>query len=1316
MKANVFRMLRSGVCLLLAFCMVVGMCPVQAFAQETGETKKVIKYVSLGDSMTNGYGLTDYDNNGFEAYGRESYAVQFSDWLVENGYADEVVHYEYALSAMRAEDLHFVLEYPIDDPEAAVIADGAWNEEAWEAKFKVGDRYTWAAHASGGRFWQNVRKYQGDRIGSTNDAAKKYQSAVIEADIISIGLGNANLGVFLMERVLNALGFMGGSVEQDSWIELEDALRDDCPKEIADQILMYANDLRAEMVKNETLVNALSVEQVDALANAIIYTLVSFVLNYGGVLDRIVELNPDAEVMIVGLMNTMNGLEFRIDENTVVDLGEYMYTGLNIANTYLAALPTYMQASGHWSDATFYYAESPNVDVMVNKYVDYIDEAEYDTIRKRFITEIVGDEGDALVWELLRPIVEEMVSGATLVPITYEQVVEYKEMDDVQRAMRAANTASGSDDRNVVISCAIYLAIEDAVIASSDPENNATMSIEGLLSVKDLGTDFFAGVVAHFEENIGVNGAAKLLAAATPVANKVSQTNPDITKEILALMVANVTYDENGNEIRETGYAAAAAALVKPAFAENEDAKAAAALNHDGDVAALVDAQGACGHAECAGVYAQYKATLDETAEQLAAADEEYDLIGNIQMLCMLLALPETLSAGLQSEETLFGLLNMYARCLIGNGLGAHPSADGHSSLNAVVTKAYANKETVSDKVNQDVENAVGALYEFLRNYLIKNGSVGEDGYTDEMREALQALRTPGCYYVALGDSSASGENSYVDKLAVKMKAGDYQNLASEENTVLDQMAALSVDEALQGEIAKADLITVGFSQVSMINQTVNTLVDELLNGGSEGHDWESLVGEENMDYIVTLREKIFTALLEESGDEDNAAMVTAAIEAYAYGVVAYACVIPEMVNAIHAINSHAVVVIVGMYNPLDGVSFNLEGNELAFGTYLDYLVNAAQLHGTAYSLISGNSIYVSAPDVQTQNTDTELSIGDLVKLYGTNCAALNPSDAGHEYIRKCIYEALFPYDLGVTRLYGQNRYETSFAIADEMKEIMGVNKFETIVLANSDNFADALAGSYLAAVKQAPIIIAKQKYAGIVCEYLNENLAKGGTVYILGGPAVMPSSILDGLSDPTVSKIRLAGKDRYETNLRILDEVGVSGKDILVATGQDFADSLSASATGMPILLVNGKPGKTLSEAQKEFLAAVEGKIYIIGGEAAIPASMVEQIEAASGKETERIDGASRYVTSVNIAQKFLPNARSAVAAYASDFPDGLCGGPLAYAVGASLILTKDGKMEAPAYTAEKNITSGYVLGGEILISDDFVMKIFQTTEIESE
>ena len=78
-------------------------------------------------------------------------------------------------------------------------------------------------------------------------------------------------------------------------------------------------------------------------------------------------------------------------------------------------------------------------------------------------------------------------------------------------------------------------------------------------------------------------------------------------------------------------------------------------------------------------------------------------------------------------------------------------------------------------------------------------------------------------------------------------------------------------------------------------------------------------------------------------------------------------------------------------------------------------------------------------------------------------------------------------------------------------------------------------------------------------------------------------------------------------------------------------------------------------------------------------------------------------------IAKKFFPEATNAVLAYGSDFPDGLCGGPLANQIGAPLILTRNDKTDiARPYTKERNITDGYALGGTAVLPDATVRKLF--------
>ncbi len=292
----------------------------------------------------------------------------------------------------------------------------------------------------------------------------------------------------------------------------------------------------------------------------------------------------------------------------------------------------------------------------------------------------------------------------------------------------------------------------------------------------------------------------------------------------------------------------------------------------------------------------------------------------------------------------------------------------------------------------------------------------------------------------------------------------------------------------------------------------------------------------------------------------------------------------------------------------------------------------------------------------------------------------------------------------GVDRVYGSSRYDTAFQSADTLKKQMGVEKFSCAIVTSGDNFADALAGSYLAYVKNAPILLTDNDNIGDVMAYIQKNVASGATVYALGGKAVVTDKLLD-LEKKGYDVKRLAGKSRFETNLEILKECGsVAGKDILVCTGFNFADSLSASAAKRPILLVDDK----LTDGQKAYLKQQSGcKYCIVGGTGAVTSSVEKSLKSYGS--VSRLAGSNRFETSVMVAKKFFSDPTTAVLAYGYNFPDGLCAGPLAATINAPLILTATGdEAQAAAYAKEEGIKSGYVLGGSALINDKAVKKIF--------
>ena len=293
-----------------------------------------------------------------------------------------------------------------------------------------------------------------------------------------------------------------------------------------------------------------------------------------------------------------------------------------------------------------------------------------------------------------------------------------------------------------------------------------------------------------------------------------------------------------------------------------------------------------------------------------------------------------------------------------------------------------------------------------------------------------------------------------------------------------------------------------------------------------------------------------------------------------------------------------------------------------------------------------------------------------------------------------------------VIRIAGADRIETSLMLADRLKEVLGIEKFNSVIVASALNFPDALTGSYLAAVKDAPILLTYDASHEKVLAYIGEKLAPGGTVYILGGESAVSAAFENMAKTGGLNTKRVAGSDRFGTNLAIMEEAGVSAdQPVLIATAVNFADSLSASAAGLPMVLVYG----SLREDQLAFLETTSRNFIIIGGTAAVSEEL--EAELAAIGTVERLAGDGRYQTSVMVAQKFIAAPEAVILAYSRNFPDGLCGGPVAYALGAPLILTDNIlPLEADAYV--DGMEAGIIVGGVGLISDETAREIFELAE----
>ncbi|MGH4118053.1 cell wall-binding repeat-containing protein [Clostridium sp.] len=297
-------------------------------------------------------------------------------------------------------------------------------------------------------------------------------------------------------------------------------------------------------------------------------------------------------------------------------------------------------------------------------------------------------------------------------------------------------------------------------------------------------------------------------------------------------------------------------------------------------------------------------------------------------------------------------------------------------------------------------------------------------------------------------------------------------------------------------------------------------------------------------------------------------------------------------------------------------------------------------------------------------------------------------------------------------RLSGADRIATSIAIA---KEQYKTTKPDAVVLATSNEFADALAGSGLAYKNNAPLLLVNKtvKNSQAVLDYINTNLSKEKNVYILGGTGVVSKEIEDYLTAQGYKVIRLGGRDRYETNQKIVDYLNVAkGTSMVIATGNDFADALSISSIadikGFPVLL-NSK--NNLSDSTSDYITKLQPTtVYIAGGTGVISANIEAQIKKLNTNiQIVRLGGTDRYETSMMILEHFnLPTTTIAVAT-GKDFPDALSGSVLAARNNCGVLLLDNKNVsKQKALLSKQKITKVIIFGGEAVISNDILKSLF--------
>ncbi len=302
-------------------------------------------------------------------------------------------------------------------------------------------------------------------------------------------------------------------------------------------------------------------------------------------------------------------------------------------------------------------------------------------------------------------------------------------------------------------------------------------------------------------------------------------------------------------------------------------------------------------------------------------------------------------------------------------------------------------------------------------------------------------------------------------------------------------------------------------------------------------------------------------------------------------------------------------------------------------------------------------------------------------------------------------------------RLWGADRYETAAEIAAEYAAAAG--PIDTVIVASGETFADALAATPLARVRNAPILLSPpDELHEATRSFIQQH--RVDDIIIAGGTTAISDEVEDALAGLINGRLdRLDGSDRYRTVVNIAREIrageigdycGDGRRTALLATGEKFADALALSPLAFsgphPVLLT--EPDR-LPAAVENFTAdyAIE-QVLIAGGPAAVAPSVANELTAA-GIRVERLWGQDRFETAAEIAEALAERCFGSDEFGLADgrkFPDALVGGALLGLRQAPLLLSEPALPDATRrFLAGPVPDAGTVqltiFGGPVAVSD---------------
>lgn len=321
--------------------------------------------------------------------------------------------------------------------------------------------------------------------------------------------------------------------------------------------------------------------------------------------------------------------------------------------------------------------------------------------------------------------------------------------------------------------------------------------------------------------------------------------------------------------------------------------------------------------------------------------------------------------------------------------------------------------------------------------------------------------------------------------------------------------------------------------------------------------------------------------------------------------------------------------------------------------------------------------------------------------------------------------------DVDVSRLWGQDRYTTSLAVARQFVQESG-GSIDAAVLVSGRSWHDAVIAAGLAGTLDAPVVLTqKNEVPAATAEFLAE--AGVARVVVVGSASAVSDEVLTSFA--SLGNVeRISGVDPSAASVAVaqrMGDLGVMpghGPTLVVASAEVFADAMVAGGFsargGHPVLLT---PPDALDAGVASYVTDSGAQhVVVMGGSAAVSTKVQDDL-AALGVAVTRLGGRTRLHTAQVVAHflegKYTDTAgeacfdRSTAGLATAWVPfDAFSAGPLLGELCAPLLLTDPERMDPDVAQWIKRGTSDLlVFGGKAAVSSHALADLNDEAALES-